>query len=175
MSLTAQTLCSSREINAALLRALDHFNRGAWRRGHRGTLHRRLSFGVNPAHGWLRIWLLALQRAWFGQWLGSIAAKKFSLVDSSRLFIALINRVAHYELKLAFARRERELLCLFRSHQQGDGLDTVGFALVLRLVDVLTVRQHLNVLQDNLRNRILHAGLFSGVDNNHDVDERAGH
>src|SRR5438552_11394774 len=115
---------------------------------------------MNSAHGWLRIWLLALQRAWFGQRLRSFAAKKSSLVDSSRLFVALINRIAHYQLKLAFARGERELLCLFRSHQQGDGLDTVGFALVLRFVDVLTVCEHLNVLQDDFRNWILHAGFF---------------
>ena len=80
---------------------------------------------------------------------------KAALVDARGLFVALIDRIAHHQLQLAFAGSERELFCLLGSNQKSDSLDAVCFALVFGLVDVLTVGQDLDVLQDDLGNRIL--------------------
>lgn len=79
-----------------------------------------------------------------------LATKQTALVDACGLLVALVDGIAHDELELAFTGGQRQLLSLFGGDLKCDGLYGVRLTLVLWLIDVLTIRQDLYVLQNDL-------------------------
>src|SRR5579885_664766 len=155
----------SRKIYVALLRALEHLDGGARRRSglrllglRRFGRDRRAVLEDRARRGGHRplLRLLALQRAGVGLRRGVLAAEERLLVNALGLLVVLVNRVAHDELELALGRGEREFLGLFGRDLQSHGLDLLRLSVVvLRLVNVLARREHLDVLEDDLRDRPL--------------------
>src|SRR5260370_30819655 len=110
----------------------------------------RRCFGLSRLLG-----LFTLQRPRLRRDIGMLASQEAMVVYARRLRVVLVDCVAHNKLQFAFRGGERQLLGLLRSYLQSDGPDAVSLAVALGLVYVLTVGKHLDILEDNLRYRIL--------------------